>query len=92
MGSWRYLNTVLTMIAVLLTLNFWTRWTGGPTDRLPLLPAPAYAVGIPDAGHQRKQMVDELKRLSHQVEALTGLFRSGQARVKMEMPPPDRDR
>jgi len=88
MRSLRYLNGVLTVIGVLLMLQLWTTWTGGSAS----MAAPAMARsqtaptpgGIPNAGAQRRQMVDMLKRISQQTEVLTGLFRTGQARVRVE--------
>lgn len=87
MRSIKYLNTVLTVIAVLLALQLWTLWTVGPVGQSdgPIgFDTPAQAVGIPNAGQQRKQIADAIKQLSGQVESLGNLFRSGQARVRIE--------
>ncbi len=84
MGSLRYLNAVLTVLVVLCALTLWTLWSGGSAGPLA---KPAYAVGIPNAGQQRQQIVDQLKQLSQKIEALHNLFRSGQARVKLEAAP-----
>ncbi|MAE62985.1 MAG: hypothetical protein CMJ18_01830 [Phycisphaeraceae bacterium] len=78
----RYLNIVLTWIAVLLTLQLWTTWMG--TD----VATPAHAAGrtpggIINAGQQRKQIKDELKRLNQRADELVRLFKSGKARVKV---------
>lgn len=81
MRSLRYLNTVLTVIAVLLALHLWTLWIGGPSAV-----ATAAAPGLGNAATQRRQMVDQLKRLTVKIEELTSLFRSGQARVKVDAP------
>ena len=82
----RYLNTVLTVIAILLTLHLWTLWTYPSVGGRPVvdLAQPAEAAGIPNAGMQRKQTNDLLKRLIQKTEELTGLFKSGRARVRME--------
>lgn len=93
MNSLRYLNTVLTMIAILLAVHAWAIFAG--TDNA--LPATTPWVsqaqaagktptggGIPNAGAQRQQMVDMLKRISQQNESLTNMFRTGQARVRLE--------
>ncbi|MHC4994586.1 MAG: hypothetical protein ACYTGQ_05975, partial [Planctomycetota bacterium] len=61
MNSTRYLNTILTVIAVLLTLHLFTFWSS--TDGVA---TPAMAQGIPDAGAQRLMMVNELKSLNRQ--------------------------
>lgn len=82
MRSIRYLNSILTVLAVLLTLQLWTSWTssGPAVDGA----APALAAGIPNAGAQRKQMVDLLKRVVQQNEQMIEMFQSGQARVRVE--------
>ena len=87
MRSLRYLNTVLTLMAVLLTLHLWTLWTGGPTGdgHSPLeLAATARAAGIPDAGAQRKQIIDLLKLQNQKTDQLVNLLKSGRARVRLE--------
>ena len=93
MRSLRYLNGVLTVIAVLLTLQLWTTWSTGSTT----LPGASVAEakttrsqtaarrsGIPDAGGQRAEMVKLLKQSNQKTDALIALFRSGQARVRVE--------
>ena len=86
--SLRYLNTVLTIIAVLLTLNLWTLGAGGPSHAMTELATPAQAaVGHANPGHQRKQMIDLLKRQVQQTEQLSGLFQSGKARVSVASAP-----
>lgn len=93
MNSLRYLNTVLTMIAILLAVHAWAIFIG--TDNTAPTTSPwvseAQAAGktptgggIPNAGAQRQQMVDMLKRISQQNESMANLFRTGQARVRLE--------
>jgi len=82
-NSIRYLNSVLTVIAVLMMLGLWTRWAGGTNPQDLAMIQSANAAGIPNAGNQRQQIVNEIKRLSTQVENLSDLFRSGQARVRL---------
>ena len=77
MKGLRYLNTMLTILAVLLTLQLWTTWNMAPAD----MATEAHAQGIPDAGAQRKQMIDELKLVNKKVEELKGLLTSGKVRV-----------
>jgi len=81
MRSIRYTNVILTLLAILLSLQLWTQWVGGPS-----IAAPAQAQGIPDEGAQRKQMIDELKLLNSKVEELKGLLVSGKARVTVTTP------
>lgn len=76
MRSIRYTNIVLTILAVLLSLQLWTQWSGGPS-----VGAPAFGQGIPDGGAQRKQIIDELKLLNSKVEDVKGMFATGKARV-----------
>jgi hypothetical protein len=87
MRSLRYLNTILTVLAVLLALQLWTAWMGNGG-----LAAPARAVasptgGIPDAGAQRKEMIDLLKALNEQSSDLVKVLKSGDVRVKLENAP-----
>jgi len=71
MRSVRYLNGVLTIIAVLLTLNLWAQWHGGPgSNQLPAMPRAA-AKGMPNPGAQRMEMIGQLKKLNEQVSVLT---------------------
>ena len=81
MQSVRYLNTILTFIALLLTLNLWTLWMGAPD--LGLNTQVHAASGLPDPGHQRKQLVDLTKRVVQQNEKLLRLFETGKARVRL---------
>jgi hypothetical protein len=78
MRSLRYLNSVLTVLAVLLTLQLFTAWTTSPAM---ISDAQAAGSGIPDAGAQRKQIVDELKLLNSKVNQLNTMFSSGAAKV-----------
>lgn len=81
MSSLKYLNTVLTVLAVLLGLQLWTSWTADtPASN------PAWAQGIPDEGAQRKQMIDELKLLNVRTAQVHKLLASGKLRVVMTAP------
>ncbi len=85
MKSLRYLNTVLTVIAVLLGLNLWTTWMGQPAA--PGFASPAHAAdneGLSNAGAQRTQMIDQLKKLVQRTEELTALLKSGNVHVKVD--------
>jgi len=87
MGSVRYLNGVLTVIAVLLTLNLWTSWNVPLAQTASAAPnSTPTGGGIPNAGAQRQQIVDLLKKLNQQTDELISLFKSGQARVKVDAP------
>jgi hypothetical protein len=103
MRSLRYLNTILTVLAVLLAAQLWTTWTAphllaSPSGDVADLATPAFAEarnagsggGIPDAGAQRKDMIDLLKKHAAQNDELLGLLRSGDVRVKLEQVPGDK--
>ncbi len=87
MRSLKYLNTILTVIAVLLALHLWTLWTVAPSS-LPTVEA----AGIPDSGAQRQQMINELKLLNQKAEQIKGLFTTGRARVTVVNPAGDGER
>lgn len=77
----RYLNTILTVIAVLLTLNLWTMWaaSGSPDGS-----APARAEGLANAAAQRQQIVDQVRTQNQKMDQLIALLKSGQMRVRIE--------
>jgi hypothetical protein len=97
MKALRYTNAVLTVLAVLLSIQLWTTWHGrglaaieaAPTQAAP--PDPSIRTGapggLPDAGAQRRDIIDLLKRQVQQSDELTKLLRSGQVRVRVENPP-----
>jgi len=87
MSSLRYLNTVLTVLTVLVGLHLWTVWSGGNADSAMMLTQTAHAQsrgGVPDAGAQRLEMISLLKQLVKQSEDTQSLLKSGQVRVKLE--------
>ena len=75
-----YLNTLLTLITILLSLHLWTLWT---VDGRSVVPEAA-AAGLPDPSAQRQQTIDLLKQLNQKIENLIGLFTGGKARVRLE--------
>lgn len=93
MRSLRYLNLMLTVIAVLLTLQLWTAWATGPA----LLSGTAEAAtgkhtrsykaaqrsGIGKAGAQRAETNKRLDQLLKKTDTLIDLFRSGKAKVRI---------
>lgn len=84
MKSLRYLNTVLTLIAVLLTVNIWTLWNVTPGGSALSVATEAKANGIPNAGQQRKEIVDAIKRLNADTTALKNTLANGTIKVKVE--------
>jgi hypothetical protein len=88
MRSPHYLNVILTVLALLLTVQLWTTLTGAGVSVTTAQAGPVTAGsggGIPDAGAQRKEMIDLLKATNQKLDALTELFKSGGARVHMEV-------
>jgi len=84
MRSLRYCNVILTFIAVLLTLNLWTAWVTTPGGSMMSVTDDAHAQGIPNAGAQRKEMVDQLKSVNAEIKSLHATLKSGSVRVKVD--------
>jgi len=86
MRSLRYLNTVLTMIMVLLTLNVYALWSATPAGNLLSTAAEvrAEAGGIPNAAKQRKDILDELKKVTSELSSLQTTMTDGSVRVRLE--------
>jgi hypothetical protein len=88
MRSLKYLNAILTLIAVVLTLHLWAMWVGGSGAGALVMTSEAQAagrpVGIPNAAAQRKEMVDLLKSQNVKIDQLVKLFKTGKARVKID--------
>ena len=76
MKGLRYLNVMLTVVAVLLTANLVSHWALTPN-----VAEPAFAQGIPDAGAQRLQMIDLMKSTNERLDNLEKLLVSGRVRV-----------
>jgi hypothetical protein len=92
MRSLRYLNSVLTVIAVLLSANVYALWTstpGGeafwPAQRANAAERPE--PGVPNASQQRKEMVDLLKNVNAQLGDLKSSLKDGTVRVRIEAAP-----
>lgn len=93
MTASKYLNTVLTVIAVLLGLNLWAGMHSGSNAAQALDPAtPALAQGRTDAGQQRATIIDKLEEVVASVDAVSSKLdamtnRAGQVRVEVEAMP-----
>ena len=74
----RYLNVILTLLTVVLTLNLAASWTRTPD----LLPAAA-AQGIPDEGAQRNEIIAQLKALNKKADEIRQAMLSGALQVKV---------
>ena len=88
----KYLNTVLTAIAVLLALNLWVGVHQSPASAAIDPAGEAYAQGSVTAGQQRAQMIDALGDLSEKIDALSRKLSDGSMRVQVDsMPDPHHD-
>ena len=83
MTNTKYLNAVLTTLAVLLALNLWVGVNAGPGDRTNP-EGQAIAQGRVDAGQQRAEMITQLKELKSSVESLSKKLSDGSITVKVE--------
>jgi hypothetical protein len=88
MRTLRYLNGVLTVMAVLLTLNVWTMWHTSAARDLSLN-AEAQAVGRTSAGKQRSEMIGQLKQVNTQLGAMREMLSSGELVVQVKRPAQD---
>lgn len=79
----KYLNAVLTTIAVLLALNLWVGVHHAPGVS-PNPEGTALAQGRVDAGQQRTEMIAQLKSLSSSVDSLSKKLSDGSVTVKVE--------
>ncbi|MEM9415530.1 MAG: hypothetical protein AAGA29_08650 [Planctomycetota bacterium] len=92
MTASKYLNTVLTLIAVLLGLNLWTGMHTSPAGAA-LDPATnAHAQGRANPAEERQAIINKLDEvvtsvdaISDKVDAMTN--RAGQVRVAIEVMP-----
>jgi len=83
-----YLNTILTVLAILLAANLWmgVQTTQGGALFSSASEAHAAGDGIPNAGSQRKAIVDELRKLNGKTDAISNLLTSGKVRVIADIP------
>jgi len=88
MKSMTYLNSILTVLAILLGLNLWTQWTASPAADLLISEAHASGVPAPASGSvQRRDMIKLLQEIKAETNDMNNLLSSGQMRVMVEMPP-----
>ena len=93
MANIRYLNTILTLIAILLCLQLFTAWSTDVSNvqyRAGLDTAQsAYAAGIGSERSgvdQRRDIIALINKGNSKLHKLVNLFTSGKARVKVEAP------
>jgi hypothetical protein len=72
----KYLNVILTINAVLLAAVLWLQFSGPQR-------AAAQTSGLPDAGAQRRQMIDSLGRIERSMAETRSLLEKGKVRVEV---------
>ena len=80
-----YLNGVLSLIAVLLTLNLWAMWNVSPGGQVMTIAGQAQAQGASGAAVQRKEMVSELRKLNKEMVVIKDMFKKGEAKVQAKV-------
>ena len=88
----KYLNTVLTCIAVLLGLNLWTGLHTTSAGQSLDPATSAHAQGRTDAGQQRTEMIRKLDAVATAMDGVSGKLdamttRGGAVRVEVEVMP-----
>ena len=87
MRSLRYLNTVLTILALLLTLNLWTAWSTTSVGDTLSISRTANAQGIVNAGAQRKEMINQVHQMNIAMVDLKTTLTDGAIRVHVDAIP-----
>ena len=87
MRSLRYLNSVLTLIALLLTLNLITMWSVSPSSDVLSFDSNAHAQGTISAGQQRQDMTDQLKQVNLNINQINENLTNGNVRVQIQAIP-----
>lgn len=93
MKTLRYLNTVLTVLAILLTLNIYLQLTGSPAGSTVSTANEAHAAtdkprGV---GSSAQAQLDELKSINDTLNQLAGRLTDGTMRVKVDSMPAQSD-
>lgn len=89
MGSIRYTNMILTVLAVLLAAQLWTTWStsSAPMAQSAQAGAPNGPTNLPDPGADRKDMIDLMKKQVQKSDDILTFLKSGQMRVRLETAP-----
>ncbi len=93
MTTLRYLNTVLTVIAVLLTLNVYVQLTGSPAGAAVATIQEAQAADKParGVGNSPTAQLEELREINNNLNRLAGKLTDGSMRVKVDSMPAQGD-
>ena len=88
MKQLRYMNSVLTVIAVLLTLNLYAQLTGTPAGGVVSTAQQAHAAdraqGVGSQAARQQEMVDQLRSLNETVSTLSTTLTDGSVRVSVD--------
>ncbi|XAM01085.1 hypothetical protein OT109_06790 [Phycisphaeraceae bacterium D3-23] len=92
MTASKYLNSVLTLIAVLLGLNLWTGMHTSPAASALDPATDAHAQGRANPAEERQAIIHKLDEVVSSVDAIAGKVdamtnRAGQVRVAIEVMP-----
>jgi len=80
----KYLNTVLTLIAVLLAFNLWVGVHQSPAAAAFDPASEVQAQGRVDAGEQRAAMISALNSINEKLDAMSRKLTDGTMRVRVE--------
>ncbi len=81
MKRFSYRDSILSIIAILLAANIWVQVSDGPSvNREAIAQDPR---GIPNAGYQRKEMIDGLREIGRRVDGMARLIESGKMKVEV---------
>lgn len=87
MNASRYLNTVLTAIALLLALNLWVGAHQSPAAAALDPATDALAQGRTDSGQQRAAMIAALNQLNTKVDSMSKKLSDGSIKVTVTAMP-----
>lgn len=80
----KYLNAVLTVIAVLLAFNLWVGMHNSPIGAAIDPAVEAQAQGATNAGQQRAAMISALNSMSEDIDAISRKLSDGSMRVQVD--------
>ena len=83
MRQMKYLNVLLTINAVLMTAVLWTQIVAAPSLSPSAHAQRPASDGVPNAGMQRQQMIEELRALRSSVESTRSFMEGGALKVQV---------
>ncbi len=84
MRQGKYLNTILTVNAALLSALVWTQLAGGPylgSSASAFQAPPTPTGGVPNAGLQRQRQIEELQAMRAAVDSMRKTLEGGKMKV-----------